>query len=49
MSEADIETMRMALLSASPHYPGFENNAMKKSINELCDLALLGIKHNDTV
>lgn len=31
--------MRKCLLAASPHYPGFEQEVMKRNINELCDLA----------
>ena len=39
MKTEDIEMMRKCLLAASPHYPGFEQEAMQRNINELCNMA----------
>lgn len=46
MNKQDVEVLRQALKSASPHYPGFENEAMQRSIDELCDLAIKSILYS---
>lgn len=43
MKKEDIEMIRKCLLAASPHYPGFEQEAMQRNINELCDMAQLSL------
>jgi hypothetical protein len=40
----DIELLRTALKSVSPHYKGFITEAMLRNIDELCDMALDSLK-----
>ena len=47
MTRADVELLRMALKSVSPHYPGFNNEAMLKNIDELCDMAIKSLNKDN--
>jgi hypothetical protein len=44
MDRKAVETMRRSLKAVSPFYPGFNNEAMQKSIDELCDMAVKSIQ-----
>jgi hypothetical protein len=47
MTKADVEFWRMTPIAVSPHYPGFLPEEVKKGINAICDMALVGIRHSE--